>query len=138
MHMSEFLLGNIEPILAEWEEFARTMQQPDKPERTRTELLDHAKEMLVAIAHDMETEQSPAEQRSKSRGRRARAPLSPDSPAQSHGGDRLEQGFTINEIVSEYRAIRASVVRLWSLKIGTVNGANLIELIRFNEASTRR
>ncbi len=131
--MSEFLRENIEPILAEWEEFARTLQS-DKPERTRVQLLDHAKEMLVAIAHDMETEQSPAEQHEKSRGRRADAPLSQDSPAQSHGGDRLEQGFTINEIVSEYRAIRASVVRLWTLKVGTGNGSSLIELIRFNEA----
>jgi signal transduction histidine kinase len=133
MRMSEFLLENIEPILAEWEEFARTIQ-PDKPDRSRVQLLDHAREMLVAIAHDMETEQSPTEQHDKSRGRRVRAASGDDSPAESHGGDRLEQGFTINEIVSEYRAIRASVVRLWTLKMGRGNGSDLIELIRFNEA----
>jgi signal transduction histidine kinase len=130
MRMSQFLLENIEPILAEWEEFARTI--PDKPERSRVQLLDHAREMLVVIAHDMETEQSSVEQHDKSRGRRVRAPPAADSPAQSHGGERLEQGFTINEIVSEYRAIRASVVRLWTLKMGS--GSNLLELIRFNEA----
>jgi signal transduction histidine kinase len=132
MRMSEFLLENIEPILAEWEEFARTI--PDKPHRSRLQLLDHAREMLVVIAHDMEMEQSSLEQQDKSRGHRVRAPLAPDSPAQTHGGDRLEQGFTINEIVSEYRATRASVVRLWTLKMGSGNGSSLLELIRFNEA----
>jgi signal transduction histidine kinase len=133
MRMAEFLLQNIEPILAEWEEFARTMQ-PDKPKRSRAELLDHAREMLLAIAHDMELQQSAAEQHDKSRGLRTRLAAAEDSAAQSHGMERLEQGFTINEIISEYRAIRASVIRLWTLKIGAGNGSNLIELIRFNEA----
>jgi signal transduction histidine kinase len=131
MRMSEFLLENIDAILGEWEEFARTITA--KSERSTVQLLDHAREMIVVIARDMETEQSAAEQLAKSRGLRSRAALTKDSPAQSHGGDRLEQGFTINEIVSEYRAIRASVVRLWTVKIGS-QGSNLLELIRFNEA----
>jgi signal transduction histidine kinase len=132
MRMSQFLLENIDAILAEWEEFARTI--PAKSERSTTQLLDHAREMILVIARDMETEQSSAEQHAKSRGLRDRLPLTEDSPAQSHGGDRLEQGFTINEIVSEYRAIRASVVRLWTVKVGKGNGSNLLEMIRFNEA----
>jgi signal transduction histidine kinase len=129
--MSEFLLENIDAILAEWEEFARTI--PTKSERSSVQLLDHARDMIVVIAHDMETEQSSTEQRDKSRGLRERTALMEDSPAQSHGGARLEQGFTINEILAEYRAIRASVVRLWMLKTAG-NGSNLLELIRFNEA----
>ena len=132
MRMSEFLLENIDPILAEWEEFARTI--PTKSPRSRAQLLDHAREIIVVIAHDMETEQSSTEQRAKSRGLRRYTELTEDSPAQSHGGDRLEQGFTINEIVSEYRAIRASVVRLWTVRMEKNNESNLLELIRFNEA----
>ena len=132
MRMSEFLLENIDAILAEWEEFARTI--PAKSERSRSQLLDHAREIIAVIAHDMETEQSATEQHAKSRGLRSRTSLTKDSPAQSHGTDRLEQGFTINEIVSEYRAIRASVVRLWTVKIGRGVGSDLLELIRFNEA----
>lgn len=38
MGMSEFLFENIEPILAECEAFARTIQ-PNKPERSRVPLL---------------------------------------------------------------------------------------------------
>ena len=130
--MSEFLLENIDAILGEWEEFARTI--PTETARSRAQLLDHAREIISVIAHDMETEQSSTEQRAKSRGLRSRTELTADSPAQSHGGDRLEQGFTINEIVSEYRAIRASVVRLWTVRMGKNNESSLVELIRFNEA----
>ena len=108
MRMSEFLLENIDAILAEWEEFARTI--PAKSERSRSQLLDHAREIIAVIAHDMETEQSATEQHAKSRGLRSRTSLTKDSPAQSHGTDRLEQGFTINEIVSEYRVS----ARVWS------------------------
>jgi signal transduction histidine kinase len=132
MRMSEFLLENIDAILAEWEEFARTI--PAKSARSRAQLLDHAREIIIVIAQDMETAQSSTEQRAKSRGLRGRTVETEDSPAQSHGGDRLEQGFTINEIVSEYRAIRASVVRLWAVRLEKNNESNLLELIRFNEA----
>lgn len=132
MRMSEFLLENIDAILAEWEEFARTIHT--KSERSRVQLLDHAREMIVVISLDMETDQSSTEQRAKSRGLRNRTVATEDSPAQSHGGDRLEQGFTVNEIVAEYRAIRASVVRLWTVKMGKNNESGLLELIRFNEA----
>ena len=132
MRMSEFLLENIDAILAEWEEFARTI--PTKSARSRVQLLDHAREIIGVIARDMETEQSTTEQRAKSRGLRSRTVATEDSPAQSHGADRLEQGFTINEIVSEYRAIRASVVRLWTVRMEKNNESNLLELIRFNEA----
>src|ERR1700722_660920 len=132
MRMSEFLLENIDAILAEWEEFARTI--PTKSARTSPQLLDHAREIIGVIAHDMETEQSSFDQHAKSRGLRHRTQLATDSPAQSHGGERLEQGFTINEIVSEYRAIRASVVRLWTVRMEKNNESNLLELIRFNES----
>ena len=37
-------------------------------------------------------------------------------------------------MVSEYRALRASVIRLWSADSGTLTGADLKDLTRFNEA----
>jgi hypothetical protein len=43
-------LENIEPILADWEELVR-MIQPN-PNGAGVQLLDHAREMLVAVAHD--------------------------------------------------------------------------------------
>jgi len=36
--------------------------------------------------------------------------------------------------VSEYRALRASVIRLWTEASGTLTGEDLSDLTRFNEA----
>jgi phosphopantetheinyl transferase (holo-ACP synthase) len=37
-------------------------------------------------------------------------------------------------MVSEYRALRASVIRLWTRANGSLTGADLEDLMRFNEA----
>ena len=59
MRLSEFILSNIEAILGEWEAFARTIL-PAK-DLDRLALLDHAAEILKAIALDMETAQTDLE-----------------------------------------------------------------------------
>jgi signal transduction histidine kinase len=51
-----------------------------------------------------------------------------------HGAGRAESGFTVAEMVSEYRALRASVLRLWTLENGSLGRADIDDLMRFNEA----
>lgn len=133
MRLAEFILQNPEPILAEWEKFARTIL-PATRDMSRDELRDHARAMLTTIARDMETAQSAAEQEQKSQGRRRQGAQLEDSPAEDHAGDRLESEFTLDELVSEYRALRASVVRVWTHNMVKADRSNLDELTRFNEA----
>jgi signal transduction histidine kinase len=57
-----------------------------------------------------------------------------DTAAEVHGAGRAESGFTVGEMVSEYRALRASVIRLWTKANGTLTGDDLVDLMRFNEA----
>ena len=109
MRLSEFILSNIEAILGEWEAFARTIL-PAK-DLDRLALLDHAAEILKAIALDMETAQTDLEQAEKSKGRSLRTVR--DTAAESHSTQRLREGFDQVQVVSEYRALRASVIRLW-------------------------
>ncbi|HYH81997.1 MAG TPA: HAMP domain-containing sensor histidine kinase, partial [Longimicrobium sp.] len=47
---------------------------------------------------------------------------------------RAESGFTVEQMVSEYRALRASVIRLWTRARGELAPADLEDLTRFNEA----
>jgi signal transduction histidine kinase len=96
-------------------------------------LRNDAKEILLAIALDMESSQSDEEQAVKSRGRKARSHGKGDTAAESHGGTRFFDGFTLNEMVSEYRALRATVVRLWLANPGAGKEDVLYELIRFHE-----
>jgi len=54
--------------------------------------------------------------------------------AKSHAQDRLAASFSLNEIVSEYRALRASVLRRWREADVGDPGTAVEEVVRFNEA----
>jgi signal transduction histidine kinase len=54
--------------------------------------------------------------------------------AEKHGTGRAESGFTLDQMVAEYRALRASVIRLWTKEQGEITHTDLEDLTRFNEA----
>jgi signal transduction histidine kinase len=130
MRLSQFIRDNIEPILAEWETFARTMIPPAET-MSVVELRDHAREILLAIADEMESSQSEAEREAKSKG--LAAPGIKATFAGVHGTLRQRVGFDLTQLSAEYRALRASVLRLWMARIGAVDATVLEELMRFNE-----
>ena len=133
MLLSQFIPEHLEALLEEWDAFARTVLPRNKA-MSADKLRDHAREMLVAIASDMQTRQSPTEQKLKSEGGRPRAASNDQSPAELHTLHRLAEGFSLDEVVSEYRALRASVIRLWTREIVEAKRPHLDELTRFNEA----
>jgi hypothetical protein len=134
MKLADFIDRNREQILLEWEEFAGTIL-PVTAGFSSVELRDDVKRLLVALALDMRTSQSKDQQQAKAEGRRPWwQPVDGDSPAHSHAQDRFRQGFDLDQMVSEYRALRASVIRLWTREMGGADRAALDELTRFNEA----
>ena len=133
MRLADFIDRNTKPILAEWVTFAET-SGPAARTMDLEALRDHALQMLKEIAADLRTPQSEAEQASKSMGRAAPSGPDGDTAAEVHGSGRAESGFTVGEMVSEYRALRASVIRLWTAEQGTLTGDDLDDLMRFNEA----
>ncbi|MGF7163686.1 signal transduction histidine kinase [Rhodoligotrophos appendicifer] len=131
--LSDFIRHNVEPIVREWIAFART-RTPASETMTRLGLQDHIVEILGFIAADLETRQTPKEQADKSKGLGP-----PDSPltqsaAEVHAQLRLADGFNIDQMVSEYRALRSSVVRLWTARDEPLAKTDLEDLTRFNEA----
>jgi len=131
MHLSDFISQNMESIVQSWEDFARTIEPPAIT-MDRTALRDHASAMLKVIAKDLITGQTSLEQSEKSKGQGSRD--SDDSAAELHADARLLSGYTIEQIVSEFRALRASVLRLWSTSAKTEHDIDPVEIIRFNEA----
>ncbi|MGE5100829.1 MAG: sensor histidine kinase [Deltaproteobacteria bacterium] len=93
-------------------------------------LRDDAQRMLRFVAADMERPQSEDERAVKGRGRKA--PGNEETAAQTHGRLRLSQAFDMPEMVSEFRALRASVLRLWSTQEEAALDPS--EMLRFNEA----
>ena len=135
MRLSEFMSAHREQILSEWVAFARSCLTTATT-MDLDMLRDHAGEMLDTIAADLNTPQSKSEQADKSEGKSHADPdpETPDSAAQSHGAARADSGFTVEQMVSEYRALRASVIRLWIDTAGELTRKDLDDLVRFHEA----
>jgi signal transduction histidine kinase len=133
VRLADFIETNAEAILAEWVAFAATSGTAGKA-MDLPALRDHAGEMLKTIVTDLRTPQTKAEQTEKSKGNSDTGPETADTPAEVHGAGRAASGFSLAEMVSEYRALRASVIRLWTKQCGTLTGADLEDLMRFNEA----
>lgn len=126
--LADFISRNTETILDAWEKYALEIIATHS---ISGDARDHAIGMLRAIVADMRQRQTPEEQSDKSQG------LGPDVPggqAELHGAARQIEGFSMPEIVSEFRALRATILRLWNDSSATAMQSDLDGLIRFNEA----
>jgi signal transduction histidine kinase len=130
--ISEFIRSNIEPILTEWETFARGLEGGDAMDVAA--LRDHARDMLIVIAQDLDQPQSRQDQAEKGKGRSDSDETSPATAAQEHGAGRADSGFTVEEMVAEFRALRASVIHLWTRDQKQCGMDDLQDMTRFNEA----
>ena len=131
MRLPAFISHHKESILSSWESFARSIVPPALTMDIAA-LRDHASKMLDAIIADLSTGQSAEEQRAKSLGLTVRA--HGESYAEIHAAERLHAGYTINQLVSEYRALRASVLRLWAEHSPAEVTLHGQDVTRFNEA----
>lgn len=132
MRLADFILHNMETILEEWEAFAATLL-PAAADMTSLALRDDAKEILEAVAKDISTPQTRKAQVEKSKGRAPKLTGAAETAAQAHAVLRARSGFDINQVAAEYRALRASVLRLW-MDAYEPDDINLDDMIRFNEA----
>ena len=130
--LSAFIRQNIDPILDEWETFARSLPQGEAMDVGA--LRDHAKDMLAVIASDLDGPQTAKQQTDKARGESDASTDTVPTAAQEHGAGRAESGFTVAQMVAEFRALRASVMRLWSHTEQNAQPEDLADMTRFNEA----
>ena len=122
--LSGFIRQNMDAIVAEWEAFARTLL-PAAATTTSLALRDHAKPILQAIAQEIERDPPGA------------PPLDPSvegTPAAALGALRHLGGFNLLQLGSEYRALRASVIKLWRLHLSREHHDALDDLTRFNQS----
>jgi signal transduction histidine kinase len=134
MRLADFILANTEPILAEWEVFARGIW-PGAATDPAT-LRDHAEDILRATAQDMGSDQTAAQQSDKSKGDgdAGADSVRVDRASTLHGAGRVQSGFDLLALASEYRALRASVIRLWQESCPNPERRDLYDLTRFNES----
>jgi signal transduction histidine kinase len=131
MRLAECIRSEMEAILVQWEEFARTLYPAGANMNSRL-LRDHARQILEAVVKDLSVPQSDAEQAEKSMGRAPQIWNAPETAAQTHAVLRAQSGMDINQLAAEYRALRASVLRLWEQNC-SAGGESVQDMIRFNE-----
>ena len=125
MRLSEFILKNMESILQGWEDFARSIQPADRSMDV-VELRDHAKEILEEIAAELASPSS--ERKFDAYG---------NTPGEVHADTRAESGFNIDQLMAEFRALRASVLHLWTKREKGATGFEVEDLTRFNAVLDR-
>jgi signal transduction histidine kinase len=132
MRLSDFIRAHSEEIAKEWEAFARTCA-PAVARMSVDRLRDHIASLLRFVADDMDAPQSGFEQSEKAQGRQAVTNLE-TSEAEKHAALRVIDGFTVDQVIGEFRALRASILRLW-IQFGSAHiQAEPPQITRFNES----
>jgi signal transduction histidine kinase len=136
VRLAAFISANIEPILREWELFARSIWPKGGETADPAEVRDDAEAILRATVLDMESEQTAVQQADKSRGIGAGSTQAVGlaRASSSHGADRMASGFELVAVMAEYRALRASVLRLWRVSDPSPDLRDVDDLTRFNES----
>ncbi|PIG26889.1 phospho-acceptor domain-containing protein [Janthinobacterium sp. 35] len=130
--LSRFITGHLEPILEEWELFARSLPIPGNA-ISKAELRDHAKQMLQTIVRDMDVIENAAQRKKKSTTGVSEIE-GKETAAATHGSLRQQIGFTLPQLTAEFRAMRASVLRLWMAQVSVTTKTATQDILRFNEA----
>ncbi|MET0774302.1 MAG: HAMP domain-containing sensor histidine kinase [Pseudomonas mandelii] len=133
MRLPEFIRQHVDRIVDEWEQFASTIT-PAAEHMDRVALRDHAKVILLAAARDMTTAQTSSEQMAKAKGEGPEKTPSLDEAGASHGELRHTVGFDLVQMTSEFRHLRACVIRLWVDSLASPDMVYFQDMIRFNEA----
>lgn len=118
--LPDFIRANSEQVLGEWENVARALAGEEAMDVAARR--DHAQEMLTAIANALDVPRSDAPWQTT------------PTAVQAKGPGAAISGIIVEHIVSEFRALRASVLHLWSVQQSHANSADLHVLTQFNVA----
>jgi len=131
MRLAQFIRRHKAQIIAEWAAFAATMQ-PATDDGSEPEFAAEAAELLDAAAHDLESAQTAVEERRKSIGLGIARRMT--AVARALAVRRMRAGIRLDQVLAEYRALRASVARLWVAATPRVSSTTRRDLTRFHEA----
>jgi signal transduction histidine kinase len=132
MRVAQFIRTHPDEIEAQWEKFAKAISS-FAPDLSVSSLRDHLREILLAIVDDMESLQSEEQRLEKSEGNKKRGGAL-DRISAVHARMRLNSGFSLEHAISEYRALRSSILFLWVQSQPADDDVVLSEVTRFNEA----
>jgi signal transduction histidine kinase len=120
--LADFIRDNLPAIAREWEQHAASLV-PDK-QLSRSVLRNGIDEMLHLVADEVERPEGKSQDRE---GRLARA-------SERHATDRARMGIDTPQLLKEFCALRATVIRMWQASERAEDKLDIHVLRRFNEA----
>ena len=132
MRLDIFICQNMEAILVQSESIAASLLQAESGISAPL-LRDQMQQILEAVAIDITAPQTEEQQTNNTKALISKLPGAPKTAAEAYGLLRAESGFEINQMLSEYRALRASVLKLWFVASDTFV-LNVHDIVRFDKA----
>jgi signal transduction histidine kinase len=126
MPLSDYIATHVQSILSDWSAFARRHVRAALALEDR-ELIAPAQAVLEAIALSLAGTETSVESVDT-------APSSIEKAAHTHAEQRIRQSFTLEQMIAEYRVLRAAVARGWSQQTGLAHTEAVDELARFDAA----
>lgn len=127
MKLTDFIRSYMDDIVSAWEREAEAIL-PHR-ELSRDELRDHVEQILLEVVAELESAKSDEDQVAWYDDG---GPPDDHSPAYQHGAERFSLGVDIVHVATEFRALRLTVLRLWSQHFEPTQAVDLDDLIRFN------
>jgi signal transduction histidine kinase len=127
MSLINFIRKHHEQISGEFAVFAKSLMPPGAA-MNDAELRDHAEEILTAMGRDMGAAQTDEEEARRSRGLGSAKAMA--ASGKLHADSRIRHGFPRAAVLAEFRALRATVLRLYADSGAT----DLADVRRFNES----
>ncbi|WP_063894737.1 sensor histidine kinase [Burkholderia stagnalis] len=134
MMLPDFIDANVETLAIDWVDQSLRLGATTLSARA---LDASARRLLKALAQDMRAAQSDAQQLVEGPGERSLDAPDVTREARRHADDRLARGSSLNDVVAEYRALRASVACRWLGTHPNEDQRRLAELVRFDEVVDR-
>jgi signal transduction histidine kinase len=97
--LAEFILVRRGEVVRRWTAFAATLH-PGGGDATDLVLADHVDDLIDAIAHELEMS-------------RTSGVTLLETAARIHTAERVREGYRLQQIVAEYRALRTGLVQMW-------------------------
>jgi signal transduction histidine kinase len=132
MRLAQFIAANMERILSEWDAFART-RTPAAADMDRRALRNAARELLESMCEHIETGEHAEGSRQTRQAPTAQDPEIAEH-SREHASQRFGEGFTLNQMVSEYHALGQTVLRLWAQEESSLDRDVFTDVVRFDEA----
>jgi signal transduction histidine kinase len=128
MRLASWLRRNKDLLVQAWAAHASTL--PAGHGLARQQLEDSAADLLVLIADELKANGLRGRRKVVSRQRYDVPSLT--AIARNHATNRLAFGFTVDQMASEYRTLRATVMQGWMADLETPD-VDLSSLLRFHE-----